>query len=78
MKKLKKLTLKKETIVNLNDSEMNDLRGGTIYISLINPCRNSYAGGAYCPSTYQPSPGGGGHTKPPRCCAYGCCETIGC
>ncbi len=29
MKKLKKLSLKKEVIVNLNDSEMNQIQGGS-------------------------------------------------
>ncbi|MGV8090709.1 MAG: class I lanthipeptide [Mangrovibacterium sp.] len=32
MKKLKKLQLKKETIANLNDHEMNLVKGGSSYV----------------------------------------------
>lgn len=67
MKDLKKLKLNKETVTELCKGEMNHLKGGTdITITFM----ASYLAGCY--------KGGGGHTRPPRCCKYGCCETIGC
>lgn len=52
MKKLKKLTLKKQTIVNLNDEEMNSFKGGTGMSS--NPCwaAISYVTGKIIDYTY--------------------------
>lgn len=72
MKQLKKLVLRKETIVNLNNSEMNELKGGDLSTGVLLPCAESYANCTLdnCKQL--------GHTEPPRCCAYGCCETIGC
>lgn len=82
--KLKKLVLKKEIVVNLGVEEMNKLRGG--YEG------GGYEGGSHEACSYgciskdpnncpKPSPlptEYTGHTAPPRCCEYGCCETIGC
>lgn len=76
MKTLKKLVLKKETVVNLAAREMNSLRGGDVENSF------GYIG---CQGSYNPLDcvEGGvteytGHTAPPRCCEFGCCETVGC
>ena len=78
MKKLKKLTLKKEIITDLCKGEMNDLKGGAS--AGLFGCYES--GGLYpgCNSAFCGGGGGDGgyHTVPPRCCAYGCCETVNC
>lgn len=70
--KLKKLQLNKQLIMNLNESEMGHLKGGgASYGGAINPCRPS--------DTCPPGPTQyTGLTGAPRCCEYGCCETVGC
>lgn len=69
--KLKKLHLNKEVIMNLNELEMEHLKGGGSYGGAIIPCRPSDS----CPPKVTEYTG---HTAPPRCCEYGCCETVGC
>lgn len=72
MKKLKRLVLKKEVITSLNDSEMLNVKGGCSRYDLFSCAidMSIYPGYDCSPSPRQ--------TQPPRCCDYGCCETIGC
>lgn len=71
MKKLKKLTLKKETITSIGDSEMGNLKGGSDYLCTGWDSCNCMSKECY-------TTGCGGRTYMPKCCYYGCCETIGC
>lgn len=84
MKKLKKLILKKEIVANLSESEMRGVVGGGYSGLLLTCCICTHSGGyqqpktenAACPSkVICPSQD---CTKPPRCCEYGCCETLYC
>lgn len=70
--KLKKPQLNKQVTMGLNESEMGYLKGGVVfYDGAIIPCRPS--------GTYPPGPTRyTGHAATPRCCEYGCCETVGC
>lgn len=71
MKKLKKLALKKELIINLSDSEISKMQGGYSRYDLFSCAIDMpiYPGYDYTPAPRR--------TTPPRCCDYGCCETIG-
>lgn len=68
MKKLKKLTLNKEVVANLNKGEMASVKGGAPS-AVVWLCGGGGGGGGSS---------SGVHTKPPRCCDYGCCETLRC
>lgn len=63
MKKIKKLTLKKETIVSLEDNEMKELKGGSVAFACTIPCNYTKQTCSGCPSgypTWGPGSGGGG------------------
>lgn len=91
MKKLNKLVLRKEVVANLSNQDMNQLKGGTCSafvgascveetISLIDkyeclPPLKTSDRDYTCPGG---PTGYGGNTTPPRCCGYGCCETLVC
>ncbi|MFV0329283.1 MAG: class I lanthipeptide [Dysgonomonas sp.] len=82
MKKLKKLTLRKETIASLNEDAMGSIKGGASADCTFNSCVCGFTGGTYN-GTYTGGNNGGGSpsnncTRPPRCCNYGCCETLYC
>ena len=91
MKKLKKLVLKKEVIASLSNLEMGMVVGGdspeTVYEANCpyppdgTYVATSYVPGPTCPDLPFPKFTEGNcppNTSPPRCCEYGCCETIGC
>lgn len=67
MKKLKKLTLSKETITNLNQKEMNELKGGNTFYGL-----SLFTSSPECCGSNQPT------TPSQGCCKYGCCYTLYC
>ncbi len=83
MKKLKKLTLRKEIIAHLSGDEMRGIIGGADYYSgLPLTCM-------ICGTTGQPPkqetqyyncvPASNNCTRPAGgCCEYGCCHTINC
>lgn len=75
--KLKKLKLNKQTIANLSSFEMNHLKGGANSYGVIT-CVESYNNYDCITDTCPKPTEYTGHTAPPRCCKYGCCETIGC
>lgn len=81
MKKLRKLTLKKEIIATLNESEMRSVVGGAT-ADVLGYCQPNTTPYARCPVLYSAGCGGGNPsndcTRPPRCCNYGCCETLYC
>jgi len=84
MKKLKKLVLKKEVITSLSNSEMSTVKGGCSGFDLFSCAIDmSIYPGYECPITGAPDPypspvTGRDNTCPPRCCEYGCCETVAC
>lgn len=91
MKKLKKLVLKKDVITSLSNSEMSTVKGGCSRYDLFSCAIDmSIYPGAECPittGTVDTYPGpdpdpypitGRDNTCPPRCCDYGCCETVNC
>lgn len=69
MKKLKKLKLNKEVVANLSNGEMSRVKGGAPS-AVVWVCTGVCGGGGGSPSA--------ACTKPPRCCDYGCCETLYC
>lgn len=83
MKKLKKLTLKKEVIANLSEDAMGNIKGGaSAAICIFESSLCGFTGGTW-DGTVRNTQKCGGYasddcTKPPRCCYYGCCETVNC
>lgn len=86
MKKIKKLSLNKEVIVELTDAQMINLKGGSTV-----PC-GAKATSFYpydctdykapkatynCPSVYD-CPSADCTTPKVGCCEHGCCETYNC
>lgn len=82
MKKLKKLTLKKEVIANLSEDAMGNIKGGaSAVICIFETSICGFTGGTYGYGGTHTGGGGGASndcTRPPRCCNYGCCETLYC
>lgn len=87
MKKLSKLVLKKEIVASLSNQEMNFLKGGygTCPTARLYSCAAEVTiDGDDCLTvnawTCEPNSAFNdcSHTAPPRCCYYGCCETLNC